>query len=148
MCKRSAGYGFLHSSIIPYAMTPQETSSRPSLGDTVVRYLKLLVEDTRLSLAEKLTRLLSALAVCAIVIILATVAVVFITIGVSVALAPYLGPQWSLFIVAGVYVLLIAAILVFKSALVVNPIARFISRLILQPPVSHDKSYDQSTTVS
>ena len=65
-------------------MTPQETSSRPSLGDTVVRYLKLLVEDTRLSLAEKLTRLLSALAVCAIVIILATVAVVFITIGVSV----------------------------------------------------------------
>ncbi len=80
MCKRSAGYGFLHSSIIPYAMTPQETSSRPSLGDTVVRYLKLLVEDTRLSLAEKLTRLLSALAVCAIVIILATVAVVFITI--------------------------------------------------------------------
>ena len=41
------------------------------------------------------------------------VAVVFITIGVSVALAPYLGPQWSLFIVAGVYVLLIAAILVF-----------------------------------
>ncbi len=76
-------------------MTPQETSSRPSLGDTVVRYLKLLVEDTRLSLAEKLTRLLSALAVCAIVIILATVAVVFITIGVSVALAPYLGPQWS-----------------------------------------------------
>ena len=127
-------------------MTPQETSSRPSLGDTVVRYLKLLVEDTRLSLAEKLTRLLSALAVCAIVIILATVAVVFITIGVSVA--PYLGPQWSLFIVAGVYVLLIVAILVFKSALVVNPIARFISRLILQPPVSHDKSYDQSTPVS
>lgn len=101
----------------------------------ISRYVKLLVEDTRLGLAEKLTRLLSAIAVSATLVILALVALVFISISVGYLLMPVLSPVWSFLIVAGFYILLIGVLLVFKRQLVVDPIARFISSLLVEPPV-------------
>ena len=81
--------------------TDETASTIKSLSATVIQYIRLLIEDTRFNVAEKLTRLLSAIALCALLTIVCTVALVFISIAVGVARAELIYPRWSLVIVAG-----------------------------------------------
>ncbi|MDE6467468.1 MAG: phage holin family protein [Muribaculaceae bacterium] len=121
----------------------QTVNTVSTLWSTISTYLSLLIEDTRLSAAEKITRLLSGIAMCALMVILSTVALVFISIAGALGLASVLSPAWAFVIVAGVYLLIAALLLVFRTQLLVNPIARFISRIILPAPKkneSNDKS--------
>lgn len=131
-------------------MFSSEPESRPGIIDSIKCYIKLLLEDTRLSVAEKLTRLLSGLALSVVLMIIATVALVFISIGISMLLARTLSPMWAFLIVAGFYVVLFAVVILCRRFFIVDPIARFISRLIINPPVNpatqnHD---NQSASVS
>ncbi|MDE5661702.1 MAG: phage holin family protein [Muribaculaceae bacterium] len=111
------------------------------------RYIKLLIEDTRLSIAEKLTRMLAAVALCALLTIVGTVALVFISVAAGIALAGVIDPLWSFVIVAGFYILLLIVIVTCRTALLVNPISRFITRLVLPAP-QKERSNDQSAPVS
>lgn len=114
--------------------------------ETVSLYIKLLLEDARLTLAEKLTRLLSAIALCAVLLVLGIVALVFVSVAVAILLAAAINPLWALVIVATFYLVVLVILLVFRNALLVNPIARFISRLILKAP-QNDNDNDKSTSV-
>ncbi|MCM1066303.1 MAG: phage holin family protein [Muribaculaceae bacterium] len=131
-------------------MTSKDDSSGTfrNLSEAVTQYTKLLVEDTRLSVAEKLTRMLSAIALCALLTILSTVALVFISIAVGVALADAIDPLWSFIIVAGFYIVLLALLVVCRTPLLVNPIARFISRLLLPAPQKHTPTDDKPAPLS
>lgn len=119
-----------------------------AISQIVGKYIKLLVEDTRLSIAEKLTRLLATIALVSLLTIIATVALVFISIAVGIALAQSLSPLWSFVIVAGFYTALLVVLVTCRRTLLVNPIARFISTILLQPPTKTDTGNDQSTPVS
>ncbi len=116
----------------------EKSGTFSEITQTVGRYLKLLLEDTRLSMAEKLTRLLSAVALCALLTIVGTVALVFVSIAVGFALADAIDPLWSFVIVAGFYIILMAVLVLCRTSLLVNPIARFISRLVLQAPAKQN----------
>lgn len=130
----------------------QSSPGLASLFDTVKQYVSLLIEDTRLNVTEKLTRLLSAVAIAALITIISTVAVVFISIAVCFALADVLSPLWAFIIVAAFYIILVIVLLSCRNAIIINPIARFLSALLLDAP--HDTpqpqspSHDQSSTVS
>lgn len=128
------------------------TDDRPDTGfsgiaDTIKTYVGLLMEDTRLNLAEKLTRLMSAIAVAALLTVFITAALLFLSIAAGYAIAEWTGPLWAFVIVAAFYVLLIALLLVFRTALIVNPVARFISRLVLPAPQKSERN-DKSASVS
>ncbi len=129
-----------------------ETNDKPSglaaISQIAGKYIKLLVEDTRLNVAEKLTRLLSAIALASLLTIISTVVLVFISIAVGLALADTLTPLWAFVIVAGFYIILLVVLVVCRRILLVNPIARFISIILLDPPSKPDSGNDQSTTVS
>ena len=114
--------------------TDSTASTLQNLGGIIGRYVKLLVEDTRLNVAEKLTRLLSAIALCSLLTIVGTVALVFISIAVGLALAAAIDPLWAFIIVAGFYIILLVLLVACRNTLLVNPIARFISRLLLPTP--------------
>lgn len=101
---------------------------------TIGEYLKLLFEDTRLNFAEKLTRILSASALFLLLTIVATVAFVFLSIAVSLALSVIIRPLWAFVIVSAFYVLVIAVLVLFRRQLITDPIARFISSILLDPP--------------
>lgn len=120
-------------------------SSTAGLVDNVMKYLRLLVEDTKLNVAEKLTRLLAAVALCAVLLILGIVTLVYISMAVAWSLAVALSPVWSYIIVAGFFVLLLAVLIFFRKQLIENPIARFISRLLLDAPAPKDSQNDTST---
>lgn len=106
------------------------------------RYLKLLIEDTRLNVAEKLTRLMSAVAIAAILLFLAVVTLVFLSLGISMALSEVMKPLWAFIIVAGFYMVLCVALIIARKQLIVDPIARFLSKLLLNPPVKEQPKND------
>ena len=123
-------------------------TTMPTLGAIVGRYVKLLVEDTRLNVAEKLTRLLSAIALCSLLTIIGTAALVFISIAVGMALATVIAPLWAFIIVAGFYIAVLVILVTCRNALLVNPIARFISRLLLPAPQKPHTDVPQSAPIS
>ncbi len=127
--------------------TDDSGGSFQNLSAAVTGYIRLLVEDTRLNVAEKLTRMFSAIALCALLTILGTVALVFISIAVGVALAGAITPLWSFIIVAGFYILLLVVLVTCRETLLVTPIARFISRLLLPAPQKTSANDDQPASV-
>lgn len=127
--------------------SPEPADGLRGIGNTVSRYVKLLVEDTRLNVAEKLTRLLSAIALASLVTIITTVALVFVSIAVGIALSDMLTPLWAFVIVAGFYLLVLVLLITCRRVLLVNPIARFLSVLLLEAPKNPD-GHDESTPIS
>lgn len=118
-----------------------DTNGLSSLAATIGRYAKLLLEDTRLNVAEKLTRLLSATALFLILLILVSVVMVFLSISVAIGLSVVMSPLWAFILVAAFYLVCIALLIICRKPLLINPIARFISILMLdkpQTPTSND----------
>ena len=101
---------------------------------TISEYLKLLVEDARLNAAEKLTKLLSVCVLFVLLTMLVTVAMLFLTIAVSLALSAAISPLWAFIIVTAFYALLIVLVVTCRRSLIENPIARFITALIVKEP--------------
>ena len=116
----------------------REKGSVKNLYELGRRMLTLYLDNVRLSAAEKLTLLFSALALYSIALVLAMVMMVFVSMGIATMLAEYIAPFWSYFIVAGVFLTVIVLMFVFKTQLLLNPIARFISSLLVSPPKTDD----------
>lgn len=118
-------------------------SSRPSslhtLASLVRDWVSLYLDNARLTAAEKLTLLLSAVALYSVAMVLGMVALVFITMGIASVLSAYIAPFWSYLIVGGVFVALIVILFVFRTQLLINPIARFISKLIVKEPKEEEE---------
>lgn len=114
-----------------------------SLLKTITEYLKLLVEDARLNAAEKLSTLLSVCVLFFLLTMLLTVAMIFLTIAVALMLSAVLSPIWAFVIVTAFYLLLIALVIVTRHSLIENPIARFISSLIVAEPDEQKPSTDE-----
>lgn len=98
------------------------------------RLAKLYIESGKLTLTEALTRILSAALITFVCLSLVIIALAFISFGVIDALSQALGPIWAYLIVGGFYILLIVMLIVFRRTLVINPIARFLSKIILANP--------------
>lgn len=99
----------------------------------VKQYIDLNIEYARLTVAEKMAVLLTTVATVTVTGVLALLIFFFVSIaavhwlalaGMSVALA------YS--IMAAFYVLLLALLWVFRRQLVINPIVRFVTKLLMK----------------
>lgn len=104
----------------------------------VRRLLRLYTDNARMALAEKLTRFMSTIAISFIGLILGVCALIFITLGVGRILSQFLPEYWSFLIIGGFYLLLILVLWLLRKPLLVDPLARFLSSLIVEPPTSAD----------
>lgn len=123
------------------------SNTAASIGSTVVKYLKLLVEDTKLNATEKLVRLFSAVAICAICFVLGIAIILFLSLAAAQALSEVIDPVWGCVAVAGFYAILALVLYLCRTALIINPISRFLSRLLLDAPENTVKN-DTSTPIS
>lgn len=98
------------------------------------RLLGLYVENVRLTTAEKLTILFSSVALFTIAIVFAMIGLIFVAIGLASMLEDYIAPFWSYFIIAAVLFIIAAILFICKTQLIFNPIAKFISKLLLDDP--------------
>lgn len=103
-------------------------------GAILMRYLRLTAEDLRLTAAEKLTVLFSTVTFFALLVIVGTVALVFVSIGIGHWLAATVAPLMAYLYIAIFYAVLLLLLVIFKRQLIIDPICRFVTRLIVEPP--------------
>lgn len=110
----------------------EKENSLKTLWTEIRRYLELNIEYARLTAAEKTTILLTAVATSAIVGLLAVLIFFFISIACVHWLGMVISMALAYTVMAGVYVLLLVVAVVFRKQLIINPVAKFISRLFLR----------------
>lgn len=115
----------------------QEQSISESVGSIVkgVKRLGMLYfEKARLKTTEKITILLSTIAFSAVIMALGIVCLVFVSIGIGHLLATSIAPHLAYLIVAAFYLILFVTVIAMRRKLFVDPIARFMSRLLVEEP--------------
>ena len=104
------------------------------------RIARLYIHSGKLTLTEVLTQIMAAIVIAAVCLLFVIIALAFVSYGVIDALSQSMPAVWAYLIVGGFYMLLIALMIVFKHTLIINPIARFLSKIILDTPDSHKET--------
>lgn len=112
----------------------RQSSAYISLWQSLQRLFNLEVDNAKMLVTEKLTVLTARLAVCFVVFVVGTCTLIFASMGVADILLEDLPPRWTYLIIAGFYALIIILLIIFRRRVFVNPIARFMSKVILDPP--------------
>ena len=98
------------------------------------KYFSLEWDYTKLTAVEKLAILLSATAFLAVVFIIGAFALSYLVSALVSVLASSLESEWGADLIAtGILLVLLLVVFAFKKQLIVNPIARFVSKLFLKP---------------
>lgn len=123
----------------------QEETAYSRLYKEAKRLLSLQIENARLIITEKLTLLLGRIALVAVAFVVSATALIFLSMAAADFLLRGLAPCWTYLIIGGFYVAIALVAICFRRRLIVDPIARYISRVILDPPVEKDVSSNPVT---
>lgn len=115
-------------------MGDKKETKKNTLIDSLRQLAGLYIENAKLTTAEKVTMLFSGIALVCGMMFLGLIAMIFIAIGIASLLESYIAPFWSYFIIAGVFIIALVVLYFFKEHIIENPIARFISKIVLTPP--------------
>lgn len=115
-------------------MSESENKGFNLLTSQVLRYLNLQLDYARLTVAEKLSVLLSTIAFMSLAVIIGMATLFFISIGVGHMLAMTVSPIWAYLLVSAFYLLLFVILIIFRKQIIVNPVSRMISRLFVKAP--------------
>lgn len=122
--------------------TPYDSSPGSKIADirsSLRRLLALYVENAKLTAAEKLTLLLSGAVLFVIALVFITFALIFGAVAIYQLMALSMSPIVAAAILAGAFVLLVILAFLLRKPLIVDPMARFISRLIMDIGRTADK---------
>lgn len=98
------------------------------------KFFTLEWDYTKLTAVEKLAVLLSAIAFVAVVLIIVAFALLFLFSALISILAEAMGCTWGAQLIAvGILLVLLLVVVAFKRQLIVDPVARFVSKLFLKP---------------
>lgn len=112
-----------------------DTSSYKELWSEIKKYLTLQIDYAKLTAVEKITILVTSMTFLGIVIILSTCALYFLSEALVDWLVQMLKNECiANLIVCGVFLFLLLIVFMFKKALIINPVARFVTKLFLNPP--------------
>ena len=104
----------------------------------MIRICRLVISYARLTFAEKLTYLLSAAALFSIALLLGTIALLFL-LGATAHLLSIVLPMFLAYvIVSAICVAIALCIYAFRRILILDPLARFVSRLIVEQPTKRN----------
>lgn len=101
------------------------------------------VDSAKLFITEKLTLLVTSIAFYAALFVMATCVLVFLSIGVADILMHDMPDYWAYIIIAGFYFIIVLVLIVFRRQLITDPISRFLSRVILDPPQTNNNKQQQ-----
>lgn len=113
-------------------MKEKLTSDIRKIFDHCSNWAKLEVEYLKLTTAEKLTIFLSSVALCAVFML---IGIVMLTVLVQCLVDVFklmMAPWLACLAVVGVLLVLMLLIYLFRNALIINPIAKFVSKLFIK----------------
>lgn len=99
------------------------------------RYVSLQFNYGKLTLAEKLTLLFSGLLLVLIFAILGAFAIGFIAFALVDILKESISPVAAYFTVATIFLIVALSVYLLRKVLIVNPIARFVSKLFFDKKI-------------
>ena len=108
-----------------------ESSSVDALIETVKRYLHLRIEQVKFLGTEKLSIILAAMVFLMVTILLAVIAVCYFSVALLQLLQSCVGIVWAGVIMGVVRLLLIGLVYMMRRRWILDPIARFLSRVLL-----------------
>lgn len=120
-----------------------DNSSFTVIWHMIQRLCRLYVSRARLDFAEKLARLFSGVALALIVLILGICVMVFLTLALSAVLTDVLPDYWSYLIIGGFYLIVILLLIALRGPILINPITRFVSRIIVESPLNNTSDDEQ-----
>lgn len=120
-----------------------DNSSFTVIWQMIHRLCRLYVSRARLDFAEKLARLFSGVALALIVLILGICVMVFLTLALSAVLTDVLPDYWSYLIIGGFYLIVILLLIALRDPILINPITRFISGIIVESPLNNTTDDEQ-----
>lgn len=120
-------------------MKTKITEDIKELFSQSINWAKLEIEYLKLTAAEKLIMLSSALILGALVMVLLLPVFLMLMFALAQVFADMMPVAVAYVVVAGIVLLFLAIMFVFRKTLVINPIAKFISKLLLERD-NHKKS--------
>ncbi|MBD5306667.1 MAG: phage holin family protein [Bacteroides sp.] len=105
-------------------------------------WVELQIEFTKLTAAEKFTLLTSTFVVGAICMMLGMVVVFLLSFSLVDLFKMMMAPALAYLTVSGILILLIALIYLFRRVIIFNPIAKYITRLLLSPGQTQNATKD------
>lgn len=121
-----------------YIMSSENTELNSSLKN-IKAYGQLLIENLRLVSTEKTTILLSSAALAAILGLIIVIAFFFVSMAVVLLLAKWMPLMYSSLAIGGFFLLMGLLLFLMRERIIVDPVARFMSRLFLEPPTDEPK---------
>ena len=117
-------------------MFDNSTSSSPTgkfeaLKSSFKRPISPYIENAKLTAAEKLTLLFSGAVVFVIGFILIMFSLAFLAVALLELLQLAMSPIASSAIIGGIFLVLAVLLIALRKTLVINPMARFLSKLIM-----------------
>ena len=104
-------------------------------------WVSLEIEYAKLSLAEKLTMLLTTLIIGLICLLLGFVALILLSFCFVELFRDIMCPALAFLTVAGIIIFLLVMLWVFRKPLLLNPLARMLTRILVE---KNEKKNEQS----
>ena len=104
------------------------------LWQSIKRLISLNVDNAKLTLVEKLALFSTAAAFYFVVLLLGVIIVFFVSMSICHLLLQVMEPQYVYLVMAAFYMILLVIVCAMKNVLFLNPISRFVSKLLLNPP--------------
>ena len=101
------------------------------LVDTLKHYVGLQKEYVKLGAIEKTVRILTCIAMVAILGLLLVFILIFLSFAAAFALGPIVGQVAAFVIIAAVYVIVLLFFLIFRKQWIEKPLVRFLANLLL-----------------
>lgn len=110
----------------------QSSNQFQDLYTAIKKFLALNIEYTKVKLIEKLSILLSTLLLLILILLLSSGALFYLFFALAFALESTLGSMaLSYTVISSLYLILIALLVVFRKQLIINPLVKFLSNLLL-----------------
>lgn len=97
------------------------------------RYVSLNVEYAKLTAAEKFTMLSGAVAIGVISLACISFVLIFLGFACSELFRLFMAPALAYLSTAGVFLLIIVVLVVARTPLIINPIARIVTKILFTP---------------
>lgn len=115
------------------------SSSASLLWHALKKYISLNVENAKFTATEKLTVLFAAVAFYLVAVVLLIVVLVFVSMAICDVLSRYMPMYYVYLLLAAFYIVSLLIVYALRKVLFLNPIARFFSKLMLNPPKDNNE---------
>jgi len=107
------------------------------------RIAGLYIQSGKLTLTKVMTGILTAVVIAFICLLFVIISLALLSYGAIEALSLHMSSIWAYLIVGGFYLILIVLMIVFRRTIIINPIARSLSKIILDAPDNHNTTGDE-----